>query len=157
MKNYNIDLLNDRLKEQIQALKELKQKNPEEAKKEAKEALQRSGILDDSGNLKPPYNGERVNPTDFTRGPRANHEGINLASLCNILVNQEQSLIPEKEAQIWNLSSRSCEACSNPSCCVETSKNTDLDECSNLQGRPCIGRKNNPNIGKCKTLKLTKL
>lgn len=51
-------------------LKKLAEDNPEEAKKIATESLIRSGIIDTNGKLKPPYNGENVNPDDFTRGPR---------------------------------------------------------------------------------------
>ncbi len=54
----------------IEDLKELRKTNPELAKKIAKEGLQKSGILDKNGELTPPYNGQKVHDTDFTRGPR---------------------------------------------------------------------------------------
>lgn len=54
----------------IQWLKELAKSDPEKAKEIAKAALVRAGIIDADGNLKAPYNGENVNPDDFTRGPR---------------------------------------------------------------------------------------
>ena len=50
-------------------LKELGRTNPELAKKKAIESLQRTGIIDEKGNLAPPYNGQKVNEDDFTRGP----------------------------------------------------------------------------------------
>jgi len=50
-------------------LEELYKTNPEKAKKMAREHLQKIGILDEDGNLKPPYNGQKVNEDDFTRGP----------------------------------------------------------------------------------------
>ena len=51
-------------------LKKLEQENPELAKEYAIECLKGSGILDEEGNLKAPYNGNKVNDTDFTRGPK---------------------------------------------------------------------------------------
>lgn len=53
----------------IEDLKKLYKTNPELAKKEAIEALQRAGILGKDGKLASPYNGEKVNKGDFTRGP----------------------------------------------------------------------------------------
>ena len=53
----------------IEDLKELRKTNPELAKKKAREDLQRAGILDEKGELAPPYNGQKVNEDDFTRGP----------------------------------------------------------------------------------------
>lgn len=53
----------------IEDLKELRKTNPELAKKKATEELQRAGILDEEGRLAPPYNGQKVNEDDFTRGP----------------------------------------------------------------------------------------
>lgn len=50
-------------------LKELGKTNPELAKQKARESLQRTGIIDEKGNLAPPYNGQKVNEDDFTRGP----------------------------------------------------------------------------------------
>lgn len=52
----------------IEDLKELRKTNPELAKKKAREDLQRAGILDEEGKLAPPYNGQKVNEDDFTRG-----------------------------------------------------------------------------------------
>ena len=51
-------------------LKKLSQHNPELAKVEAKQALIRTGIIDNNGKLKSPYNGKKVNSDDFERGPR---------------------------------------------------------------------------------------
>ena len=51
-------------------LKHLAKNNPEEAKKIATESLMSAGIIDESGNLTAPYNGENVGPDDFTRGPK---------------------------------------------------------------------------------------
>ena len=53
----------------IEDLKELRKTNPKLAMKIAKEGLQKSGILDENGELAPPYNGQKVHDTDFTRGP----------------------------------------------------------------------------------------
>ena len=53
----------------IEDLKQLRKTNPELAKKKAREDLQRAGILDKDGKLAPPYNGQKVNEDDFTRGP----------------------------------------------------------------------------------------
>lgn len=53
----------------IEDLKELRKTNPELAKKKAREDLQRAGILDEKGELAPPYNGQKVNEDDFSRGP----------------------------------------------------------------------------------------
>ena len=53
----------------LEDLKELRRTNPELAKKKAREDLQRIGIIDEDGKLKPPYNGQKVNEDDFTRGP----------------------------------------------------------------------------------------
>ena len=55
----------------IEDLKQLYKTNPELAKKRAREDLQRTGILDKSGELASPFNGKKVNESDFTRGPRA--------------------------------------------------------------------------------------
>lgn len=54
----------------IEDLRELRETNPELAKKKAREDLQRAGILDKDGKLAPPYNGQKVNQNDFSRGPR---------------------------------------------------------------------------------------
>jgi len=54
----------------IEDLKELRKANPELAKKKARENLYRAGILDIDGKLTPPYNGQKVNEDDFTRGPK---------------------------------------------------------------------------------------
>lgn len=59
------------MKKYIEDLKHLYKTNPELAKKKAKEALQRSGILDKDEKLASPYNGKKVNESDFTRGPGA--------------------------------------------------------------------------------------
>ena len=57
-------------KKYIRFLKKLAKENPEAAKEYAIQSLQKSGILDENGELAAPYNGEKVNDTDFTRGPR---------------------------------------------------------------------------------------
>lgn len=57
-------------KKYIKFLKKLAKENPEAAKDYAIKSLQTSGILDEEGNFKAPYNGEKVNDSDFTRGPR---------------------------------------------------------------------------------------
>lgn len=54
----------------IEELKQLSKTNPELARKIARESLQKSGILNKDGKLAPPYNGQKVNEDDFTRGPR---------------------------------------------------------------------------------------
>ena len=50
-------------------LEKLSKINPELARKKAKEDLVRIGLIDEDGNLKPPYNGQKVNENDFTMGP----------------------------------------------------------------------------------------
>ena len=64
------ELLLEQMKEYRIYLESLSKENPELAKKVAKEDLIRTGIIDEYGNLKPPYNGEKVNQDDFERGPR---------------------------------------------------------------------------------------
>ena len=59
----------------IEDLKELSKPNPELAKKIAREELQKSGILGEDGKLAPPYNGQKVNDNQFTRGPRKIYYG----------------------------------------------------------------------------------
>ncbi len=59
------------MEEEIKDLRELYKKDPELAKKKARENLQKAGIMDENGNLLPPYNGQKVNDTDFTMGPDA--------------------------------------------------------------------------------------
>ena len=51
-------------------LEKLHKENPELAKIESKNALIRIEIIDEEGNLVPPYNGEKVHDDDFERGPR---------------------------------------------------------------------------------------
>ena len=72
-----------KLEEEIKDLRELYKTNPELAKKKAREEcgndvyikpenLQKTGIIDESGKLLPPYNGQKVNDNDFTIGPNEN-------------------------------------------------------------------------------------
>ena len=58
----NNDNLIDSMDRYIAELKKLKKKDPEEAKKIAKEGLIRMGIINE--------NGEQLNPDDYTRGPK---------------------------------------------------------------------------------------
>ena len=51
----------------IQSLKQLRETNPELAKKLARGSLQKSGILDKDGKLAAPYNGQKIYEDDFTR------------------------------------------------------------------------------------------
>lgn len=60
----------ERLSEYSEKFKKLVKTNPEKAREIAKNSLFRIGIIDESGKLKPPYNGVVVNESDFTRGPR---------------------------------------------------------------------------------------
>ena len=62
--------LSAHLEEYLEYLTYLNDNNPQQARKLAEESLLRTGIIDENGNLKPPYNGEKVNNDDFTRGPR---------------------------------------------------------------------------------------
>ena len=64
------ELLLEQMKKYRLYLERLSKENPELAKKIAKEDLIRTGIIDENGNLKPPYNGEKVNQDDFARGPK---------------------------------------------------------------------------------------
>ncbi len=59
----------DRMEEEKLHLEKLFKENPKKAKKEAKEALIRMGLINKDGSLKPPYNGEKVNEDDFEMGP----------------------------------------------------------------------------------------
>ena len=68
VKNMNEERLM-KFKKYVEDLEQLYKANPELAKKEARESLQRAGILGKDGKLAPPYNGKKVNETDFTRGP----------------------------------------------------------------------------------------
>ncbi len=56
------------MNEYLNSLKDLRKTNPELARKIAREGLQKSGIIDENGNLNAPYNGQNVNEDDFTRG-----------------------------------------------------------------------------------------
>jgi len=67
---YNDENLNRLQQEKLEALKKLAIEDPETAKKIAMEDLIRTGIIDENGNLRPPYNGDIVNENDFTRGPK---------------------------------------------------------------------------------------
>ena len=67
--NSKYDTLIKAMKEEIKDLQNLKKTNPELAKKKAKESLIRMGYIDEQGNVLPPYNGQKVNEDDFTRGP----------------------------------------------------------------------------------------
>lgn len=58
--------------EEIKGLRELYKANPELAKKKARENLQKTGVIDENGELLPPYNGQKVNDNDFTMGPNEN-------------------------------------------------------------------------------------
>lgn len=60
----------NQMEKRIEELKQLSKTNPELARKIARESLQKSGILDKDGKLAPPYNGQKVHDSDFTRGPR---------------------------------------------------------------------------------------
>ena len=71
------ELLLEDLKNYQSYMEMLLTKNPELAKKASKDALTQIGIIDEAGNLKPPYNGEKVNPDDFERGPKKVLKGKN--------------------------------------------------------------------------------
>lgn len=71
--NYK-DAINE-MDKYIYNLKELSRTNPELAKKIAKEGLQKSGILGEDGKLASPYNGQKVNDNDFTKGPEKIYYG----------------------------------------------------------------------------------
>lgn len=51
-------------------LEKLVLESPEQARVFAIESLKQTGILDESEELKAPYNGEYITSTDFTRGPK---------------------------------------------------------------------------------------
>ena len=68
--NTDDDNLIDSMDRYLNELKLLNEKNPEAAKKIAKEGLIRTGIINENGELIPPYNGKNINPDDFTRGPK---------------------------------------------------------------------------------------
>ena len=56
--------------QETKRLKDLIEKDPKRANEESVKRLQSSGILDEKGGLKAPYNGQKVNENDFTRGPK---------------------------------------------------------------------------------------
>ena len=68
MNDYYNNLAN-KMKKYVEELKELHKNNPELAKKIAKESLQGAGIIDKDGKFVPPYNGQKVQEDDYTRGP----------------------------------------------------------------------------------------
>ena len=68
-KSLSYDYYRD-LQDYLTYLRYLKVNDPIKAKRLAMEGLKRSGIINKNGNLKPPYNGKKVNPDDFTRGPK---------------------------------------------------------------------------------------
>ncbi|MBR0426961.1 MAG: hypothetical protein IJK18_02000 [Clostridia bacterium] len=77
---------------EISRLKDLKRTNLELAKKIATADLQKAGILDKDGNLVPPYNGEKVNVDDFTRGPGEINYGHSKDELKGFHRNREDLL-----------------------------------------------------------------
>ena len=54
----------------LQYFKYLEKTDRKKAKKVARRNLIAAGIISEDGSLRPPYNGTRVNPNDFTKGPR---------------------------------------------------------------------------------------
>ena len=66
----NSEILLESQSQYLEELRRLAENDPEKAKEVCAEALIRSGIINDAGELKAPYNGESVNPDDFTRGPK---------------------------------------------------------------------------------------
>lgn len=70
----------------IQSLKQLRETNPELAKKIARESLQKSRILDKDGKLAPPYNGQKIHEDDFTRNLEEN-------VLCNVQYNKKEKQV----------------------------------------------------------------
>ena len=58
------------LKDMDRYLEKLKKMDKKKAIKYNFGALRRIGIIDNGGNLKAPYNGEKINSDDFTRGPK---------------------------------------------------------------------------------------
>ena len=58
------------LKDMDRYIEKLKKMDKEEAIQNSFGALKRIGILDENGNIEAPYNGEKNNSDDFTRGPK---------------------------------------------------------------------------------------
>ena len=73
----NYEAMLERQRETLKEFEKLVATDPDKAKRVAREALIRTGIIDDSNNLKAPYNGEVVNKDDFTRGPRLSRKKKN--------------------------------------------------------------------------------
>ena len=142
------EILIESIDQRMKEFERLMVENPEEAKRIAMEDLMRTGIIDEQGNLKPPYNGVKVNPTDFTRGPGEWVE--------DYYAQVAKGLTPAERAEVWNLVPRSCSTCTNQSCRVETYEKIGLDEFGKPQGSSCIGWKNDHIIGEYKVLKLSK-
>jgi len=65
------ELLIKQMNNYLKYLNKLRKDNPETSKREATKALIRIGIIDKNNNLKPPYNGEKVNENDFEYGPKS--------------------------------------------------------------------------------------
>lgn len=54
----------------LQYFKYLEKTDRKKAEEVARRNLISAGIISEDGSLRPPYNGTRVNPNDFTEGPR---------------------------------------------------------------------------------------
>ena len=67
----------ERQRKTLKEFEKLVASDPDKAKAVAREALIRTGIIDENSNLKVPYNGEVVNEDDFTRGPRLSRKKKN--------------------------------------------------------------------------------
>lgn len=74
MTRINSDEYLDEMKKYIDDFKRMADENREKAREASLEALKRTGILDEEGNLKYPYNGEEPRGLDFSRGPKWNCE-----------------------------------------------------------------------------------
>ena len=64
------------LTKEVKRLEELREKDTKQAKEEAIRRLQSSGILDEKGELKAPYNGQKVHENDFTKCPRSHRKKV---------------------------------------------------------------------------------
>jgi hypothetical protein len=58
------------MKSYLRLLNNLSKKDPQKAKEISKKSLIGTGIMDENGNILPPYNGQKITDTDFTRGPK---------------------------------------------------------------------------------------
>lgn len=71
--DFGEDVLAESMSKYLEDIKKLVKENPQEAKKRAIKDLIASGIIDENGNFRPPYNKQEIS-NDFTYGPKVKHK-----------------------------------------------------------------------------------